>query len=115
MSASSAITLGGLQGIELLCAIVRLFLFYMSGEVTGAIDPLQTGFAVAVAIGACWIFNDPVAPVALLHDRMAPPSVVGTPLFPHEDTLDPCLYRLANHGYHLPPEIENKKTSLRTA
>lgn len=114
MSASSAIPLGGLQGIELLCAIVRLYLLDMSGEITGAIDPLQAGFAITVTIGACWIFNDPVAPVALFHDSMTPTSVVGTPLSPHEDTLRPCLYRLTNHNYHLPPEIEYKKTRLRT-
>ena len=45
---------------------------------------------------------------------MTLPPVVGTSLFPHEDTLRPCLYRLTNHGYHHPSEIEYKKTRLRT-
>ena len=104
MLASSAISLGGLQGIKLLYASVILYLLNVSGEVAGAIDPLQTGFTVTIAIRACGIFNDTVATFAFLHDRMTFSSVVGTPFFLHEDALRPCLNRLANHGYHLPSE-----------
>jgi len=103
MSASSAIALGGLQRIKLFYVVVRLYFFDMGGKVAGASDPLQPRFAVAIAIGACGILNDTVTALALLYHRMTLPAVVRTTLFPHEDALRPCLYRLTNHGYHLLP------------
>jgi len=114
LSASSAIPLGSLQGIKLLDGVVRLFFLNMGGEVAGATDPLEAGFAVAIAIGACGVLNDTGATLALLHHWMTLPAVVGAALFPHEDTLRPRLYRLTNHGYHLLPGIRYKKTRSRT-
>jgi hypothetical protein len=114
MSASSAIALGGLQGVKLLYVVVSLYFFDMGGKVAGARDPLQPRLAVAIAIGACGILNDTVATLALLYHRMTLPAVVGTPFFPHEDALRPYLYRLTNHGYHLLPGIKYKKTRFRT-
>jgi hypothetical protein len=77
----------------------------MSGEVAGAIEPFQTGFAVTIAIMTCGVLYDTLTTLTLLHDGMALTPIVGTPLFCHEDALCPCLYRLANHGYHLPFQI----------
>ena len=114
MLAPSTIPLGGLQGIELLYAGVILNFLDMSSKVAGAINPLQLGFAVAIAIGACGIYDDTVATLTLLYYRMTLASVVGTPFFSHEDALRPSLYRLANHGYHLPSTIKYKKTRPRT-
>jgi hypothetical protein len=114
MLASSAIPLGGLQGIKLLYVVVCLHFLDMGGKVAGASDPLQPGFAVAIAKGACRILDDTVTTLALLHYGMTLPAVVGAPLFPHEDALRPCLYRLTNHGYHPLPGIKYKKTRSRT-
>jgi hypothetical protein len=114
LSASGAIALGGLQGIKLLDGVISLFFFDMGGEVAGPTDPLDTGFAVAIAIGAGGVLNNTVATLALLHHWMTLPAVVGAALFPHEDAIRPRLYRLTNHGYHLLPEIRYKKTRPRT-
>jgi hypothetical protein len=114
MSASSAIALGGLQGIEFLDVVVRLYFFDMGGKVAGARDPFQSRFAVAIAIGASRILNDAVTAVALLYHGMTLPAVIGTPFLPHKDTLRPRLYRLTNHDYHLPSVIGYKKTRFRT-
>jgi len=81
----------------------------MCCQVAGATDPFQSRFAVAIAIEACGIFNDTVAPFALLNYRMTRSSVVGATIFPHEDALLPCLYSLTNHGYHLPSGQDIKK------
>ena len=97
LSASSAISLGGLQGIKLLDGGVSLFFLNMGREVAGPTDPLEAGFAVAIAIGACGVLDDAIATLALLHYRMTLPAVVSTTLFPHKDTLRPRLYRLTNH------------------
>jgi hypothetical protein len=86
----------------------------MGGEIAGAVDPLEAGFTVAIAIGTCGVLNDTGTALALLHYRMTLPAVVGAALFPHEDTLCPRLYRLTNHGYHLLPAIRYKKTRSRT-
>jgi hypothetical protein len=114
LSASSAIAFGGLQGIKLLDGVIRLFFLNMGGEVAGPTDPLEAGFAIAVAISACGILNDARAALALLHHGVTLPAVVGAALFPHEDALRPRLYRLTNHGYHLLPAIRYKKTRSRT-
>ena len=84
----------------------------MSCKVAGAIDPLEAGFAIAIAIVACWKMNDPGATEALFHDGMTLPAVVSASFFPHENALRTRLYRLTNHGYHLPSEIKYKKTRL---
>lgn len=112
--APSAIPLGGLQGIKLFDGVVRLFFLNVGGEVAGATDPLEAWLAVAIAIGACGILYDAAATLALLYHGITLPAVVGAPLFPHEDTLRPRLYRLTDHGYHLLPAIKYKKTRSRT-
>jgi hypothetical protein len=86
----------------------------MGGKVTGTADPLEAGFAVTIAIGACGILYDAAATLALLHHRMTLPAVIATPLFSHEDTLRPRLYRLTNHGNHLLSALRYKKTRSRT-
>jgi len=112
LSASSAIALGGLQGIKLLDGVVRLFFLNMGGEIAGSTDPLEAGLAIAIAIDAGGVLNDTHAALALLHYRMTLPSVVSAAFFPHEDALRPRLYRLANHGYHLLPALRYKKNPL---
>jgi hypothetical protein len=84
----------------------------MSSKIASAIDPLQPGLAVAITIGARRIYDNAIATLTLFYYRMTLASVIGTPFFPHEDALRPGLYRLANHGYHLPSEIKYKKTRL---
>jgi hypothetical protein len=114
LSASSAISLGGLQRIKLFDGVVSLFFLNMGGEVAGPTDPLEAGFAVAIAIGACWVLNDTTATLALLYYRMTLPAVVSTAFLSHKDTLCPRLYRLTNHRYHLLPVLRYKKTRSRT-
>ena len=114
LSASSAIPLGGLQGIKLFDGGVSLFFLNMGREVAGPTDPLEAGFAVAIAIGACGILYDTATTLAFLYHGMALSAIVGAPLFPHEDALRPRLYRLTNHGYHLLPALRYKKTRSRT-
>jgi hypothetical protein len=76
----------------------------MGSQIAGARKPLQFGLAICIAIETCGKLYHAVTTLTFLNDRMTLSSVVGTSIFPHEDALRPCLYRLTNHGYHLPSD-----------
>jgi hypothetical protein len=97
------IPFGGLQRVKLLCVVVRLDFFDMSSQIAGARNPLQFGLAIGIAIETCGILYHAGTTLTFLNDRMTLSSIVGAPIFSHEDALRPCLYRLTDHGYHLPP------------
>jgi hypothetical protein len=110
----SAISFRGLQGVKFLCFVVHLDFLDVGSQIAGARKPLQPGLTVGIAIDTGGVLYCAVASLALLNYRMTLSTVVVTPILPHEDALRPRFNRLTNHGYHLPSEIEYKKTRLRT-
>jgi hypothetical protein len=86
----------------------------MGSQIARARKPLQSGFAVGIAIETSWILYRAVTALAFFYYGMARASVVITAILPHEDALSPIFNRLTNHGYHLPSGLEYKKTRLRT-
>jgi hypothetical protein len=86
----------------------------VGSQIAGARKPFQSGLTVGIAIEAGSVFYGSFAPLAFFYYRMTRATVVVTSVLPHEDALRPYFYRLTNHGYHLPSEIEYKKTRLRT-
>ena len=84
----------------------------MGSQIARARKPLQSGFAVGIAIETSWILYRAVTALAFFYYGMARASVVITAILPHEDALSPAFYRFTNHGYHLPSGLAYKKTRL---
>jgi hypothetical protein len=61
----------------------------MSGKITGSFGPLDRRLTIGLAISSRRELHHPVTPFAGLDDGIAFPTVVGTAVLLHEDTLCP--------------------------
>ena len=85
------ISLGGLQGVNLLFFALVLSLLNMSCQGASPRDPLQLGLAIGIAKQTCGIFDRAITSLTFLYYGIAFPSVVRTAVFPHEHALRPHL------------------------